>query len=155
MSIKKFGLIKKLLHPLTIIYEPIRIMAMRKEYLISFIIGLFVAASYLPTSYAAESNPLKEGEELYQINCSVCHGDKGDGNTWVSHDLDPAPKNFTDPMVITVMTRKRMRDSIINGRSKTAMQAFKTQLSESEINLIIDYIQTAFMNIDIKPKKKK
>ena len=34
------------------------------------------------------------------------------------------------------------------------MQAFKTQLSESEVNLIIDYIQTAFMKIDVKTKKK-
>lgn len=128
---------------------------MKKEYLISFIIGLFVAAGYLPAPYAAESNPIKEGEELYQKNCSVCHGDKGDGNTWVSHELNPKPKNFTDPLVIKVMTRKRMRDSVINGRQGTAMQAFKTQLSESEINLIIDYIQTAFMKIDIKTKKKK
>ncbi|MFZ3066113.1 MAG: cytochrome c [Nitrospirota bacterium] len=128
---------------------------MRKGYLISFIIGLFVAAGYLPAPYAAESNPIKEGEELYQKNCSVCHGDKGDGNTWVSHELNPKPKNFTDPLVINVMTRKRMRDSVINGRQGTAMQAFKTQLSESEINLIIDYIQTAFMKIDIKTKKKK
>ena len=52
------------------------------------------------------------------------------------------------------MTRKRMRDSVINGRQGTAMQAFKTQLSESEINLIIDYIQTAFMKVDVKTKKK-
>lgn len=140
---------------MTIIYEPIRIKSVRKEYLILFIIGLFVAAGYLPASYAAESNPIKEGEELYQKNCSVCHGDKGDGNTWVSHELNPKPKNFTDPLVITVMTRKRMRDSIINGRSGTAMQAFKTQLSESEVNLIIDYIQTAFMKVDTKTKKKK
>jgi len=140
---------------LTIIYEPIRIKAVGKEYLISFIIGLFVASGYLPASYAAESNPLKEGEELYQKNCSVCHGDKGDGNTWVSHDLDPKPKNFTDPLVITALTRKRMFNSITNGRPGTAMQPFKTQLSESEINLIIDYIQTTFMKVDIKTKKKK
>lgn len=155
MSIKKLGLIKICCTPLTILYEPIRIKAVRREYLILFIIGLFVAASYWPASYAAESNPLKEGEDLYQKNCSVCHGDKGDGNTWVSHDLDPKPKNFTDPLVITVMTKKRMHDSVINGRSGTAMQPFKTQLSESEVNLIIDYIQTAFMKVDIKAKKKK
>lgn len=140
---------------MTIIYELIRIKSVKKKYLISFIIGLFVAAGYCSISYAVESNPIKEGEELYQKNCSVCHGDKGDGNTWVSHDLNPKPKNFTDPAVINVLTRKRMLNSITNGRSGTAMQAFKTQLSESDINLIIDYIQTAFMKADIKTKKKK
>lgn len=127
---------------------------MRKLYLVFFFIFLFLASDNRSIP-AAESNPIKEGEELYQKNCSVCHGDKGDGNTWVSHELNPKPKNFTDPLVINVMTRKRMRDSITNGRSGTAMQPFKSQLSESEINRIIDYIQTAFMKVDLKTKKKK
>lgn len=155
MSIKKFSLTKIYCKPLTIIHGPIRIKAVSKQLLLIFTIGLFWAAGYFSASYAAEPNPIKDGEELYQKNCSVCHGDKGDGNTWVSHELNPKPKNFTDPLVIKTLNRKKMYEAITKGRSGTAMQPFKTQLSEAEINLIIDYIQTAFMKIDIKAKKKK
>jgi len=127
------------------------------RFFIFLIFCLYAAAGYYSISLAAENaDPkLKDGEEFYQKNCSVCHGDKGDANTWVSHDLNPKPKNFTDPLVIKTLNRKKMFDAITKGRPGTAMQPFKTQLSEAEINLIIDYIQTAFMKIDVKAKKKK
>lgn len=149
--------LKNFAPPLTIIFEPIRIKTVRKQLLLFFAIGLFWAVDYHSLPYAAEpANPLlKEGEDLYQKNCSVCHGDKGDGKTWVSNGLNPPPKNFTDPKVIKTLTKKRMIQSITDGREGTPMQPFKTQLSKKEIELVVDYIRAVFMKIDAKAGKKK
>ncbi|MBI3354702.1 MAG: cytochrome c [Nitrospirae bacterium] len=128
---------------------------MFKRFLVFLFIFLLLTAINLLPSHAEELTPLKKGEKLYDSNCAVCHGDKGDGKTWVSEDLNPKPQNFTDPKVIKTLTRKRMIQSITNGREGTAMQPFKTQLLKDEIELIVDYIRAAFMKIDAKPEKKK
>jgi mono/diheme cytochrome c family protein len=119
-----------------------------------FIVLLLTTINLLPSN-AEEKDPLKRGEGLYDANCAVCHGDKGNGKAWVTETLNPKPQDFTDPKTIKTLTRKRMIQSITNGREGTAMQPFKTQLSKDEIELIVDYIRTAFMKIDIKAEKKK
>lgn len=120
--------------------------------------GFLKALTYLDLTekaYAADASSLKKGEVLYQENCSVCHGDKGNGKSWVARDIKPAPKNFTDPAVIKVLSKERMFRSISEGRSGTAMQPFKTQLSKEEINLVIDYIRFAFMNVKAESGTEK
>ena len=97
----------------------------------------------------------RSGEKVYQENCSVCHGDRGNGKTWVSGTLKPPPRNFTDPEVIKVLGRERMFQSISNGRPGTGMQPFKSRLSPDEIEAVIDYIRTDFMKIDVPAEKKK
>lgn len=128
---------------------------MFKRFLFYLFIFLLLTAINLLESHAEELTPLKKGEKLYDSHCAVCHGDKGDGKTWVSETLDPKPQNFTDPKASKTLTKKRMMQSITNGREGTAMQPFKTQLSKDEIELIVDYIRTAFMKVDAKAEKKK
>lgn len=95
------------------------------------------------------------GETLYRTTCSVCHGDKGDANTWVSGSLNPKPKNFTDPEVIKALDRNRMIMSVTNGRPNTAMQPFGKQLSDVQIAAIVDYIRVKLMQVDSGGGKKK
>lgn len=90
-----------------------------------------------------------KGEDLYQTSCSVCHGDKGNADTWVSKTLNPQPRNFTDPEVISSLDREQMFHSIFNGSPDTAMQAFRHQLSEEQIVTIIDYIRSKIMKLDV------
>jgi mono/diheme cytochrome c family protein len=96
----------------------------------------------------SRSNSANIGETIYQANCAVCHGDSGNGQTWVSGTLQPPPRNFTDPDVIQTLTRERMHDSITNGRPGTGMQPWKSRLSEDQIHAVIDYIRATFMKID-------
>jgi len=90
-----------------------------------------------------------KGGDIYQTSCSVCHGDKGNADTWVSKSLTPKPRNFTDSKVIASLSREQMFYSIYNGRPSTAMQPFRHQLSEEQIIAIIDYIRSKFMKIDV------
>src|SRR5262249_51212453 len=116
-------------------------------YLIATI--LFFSLS-LKSASAAENSPssqtqLNEGEKIYLSYCAVCHGDQGNGKTWVSGTLNPPPRNFTDPGVIQFLNRDRMRNSITNGRPGTGMQPWKSRLSSFQIESVIDYIRETFM----------
>ena len=82
---------------------------------------------------------------LYHNYCSVCHGDKGDGRSRAQNSLTPPPRDFTTPDSATQLTRARIINAIQNGRSGTAMVAWKSQLSQKEIEGLADYVRTAFM----------
>jgi len=82
---------------------------------------------------------------LYHNYCSVCHGDKGDGHSRAEHSLTPPPRNFTSPAAAQELTRARMLESVRNGRSGTAMTAWKGQLSGAEIEALVDYVRNTFM----------
>jgi mono/diheme cytochrome c family protein len=94
---------------------------------------------------AAAATPLASGQKIYEENCRVCHGDRGNGATWTNTVLDPAPRNFTAPQSRRILTRKRMLASVTYGRKNTAMMPFATRLSKGEIEAVVDYIRATFM----------
>lgn len=85
------------------------------------------------------------GKKIFTKNCSVCHGDKGDGGRWTT-GLKFPPRNFTasDP---NELTRDRMVIAVTHGRSGTPMAPFKSQLTEQQIEQVVDYIRTSFMGV--------
>lgn len=88
---------------------------------------------------------LAKGKNLYEENCRVCHGDKGNGSTWTKSVLDPSPRNFTAPQSRRILTRKRMLASVTFGRKNTAMMSFSKRMSEQEIGYVVDYVRATFM----------
>lgn len=90
----------------------------------------------------------RPGATIYQSYCSVCHGDKGDGQSRARSGLFPPPRNYTTPEAAAELTRERMIHSVTNGRPGTAMIAWRTELSKEEIDGVVDYIRTAFMRLD-------
>lgn len=83
------------------------------------------------------------GAELFKNTCSVCHGEKGNGAMWGK--LQPPARNFTSPESAAKLSRERMIYSVTYGRGGTAMQPFGTQLSQSDIEAVVDYIRETFM----------
>ncbi|MEO5660027.1 MAG: c-type cytochrome [Polaromonas sp.] len=99
---------------------------------------------------AAGTHTAKSGSEirpavLYHNYCSVCHGDKGDGRSRAQNSLVPPPRDFTSSDAATQLTRARLINGITNGRPGTAMVAWKSQLSQKEIEGLADYLRNAFM----------
>jgi len=82
---------------------------------------------------------------LYHNYCSVCHGDKGDGNSHAKTSLNPPPRNFTLPEVAVSLTRERMLTAVREGIPGTAMAGWKDQLSDAEIGALVDYVRERFM----------
>lgn len=87
-------------------------------------------------------------ELLYHNYCSVCHGDRGDGRSRASNSLVPPPRDFT---TATNLTRETMIAVVTNGKPGTAMTGWTSQLTEKEIESVVDYIRNGFMLAAINP----
>ena len=81
-------------------------------------------------------------EAIYKNNCSVCHGDRGDGRSRASNSLVPPPLNFT---VAGGLTREYMISVVAQGKPGTAMTSWKTRLTPEQIEAVVDYVRTQFM----------
>lgn len=82
---------------------------------------------------------------IYHNYCSVCHGDKGDGKSRAQGSLMPPPRNFTTPEAAVDLTRERMISAVRDGKPGTAMIGWKTQLTQREIEAVVDYVRVNFM----------
>lgn len=101
----------------------------------------------------AGQRPLKGGEidpgVIYHNYCSVCHGDRGDGNSRAKNSLVPPPRDFTKA---GELTRDAMITIITHGKPGTAMTAWSTQLTPKEIEAVADYVRNNFMQVALDPK---
>ena len=86
-----------------------------------------------------------DGKNIYSSSCSVCHGDNGQGAVWGRTSLNPPPVDFSRADPVRQLTRPRMLASVTQGRPGTAMTAFESQLSQAEIEAVVDFIRDTFM----------
>lgn len=85
-----------------------------------------------------------EGERLYQENCAFCHAADGTARNWIGRFLEPHPRDLTSPDAMGSMTRARLHNVIREGLPGTSMPAWKSVLSEQQIQAIIAYLSRAF-----------
>ncbi len=105
-----------------------------------FLRALFVLL-LLPISPGEAASAIR-ADLLYHNYCSVCHGDKGDGNSRARNSLSPSPRDFTHGQQIG---RDAMMQIVANGKPGTAMVGWKTQLSGEEIAAVVDYVRAQFV----------
>lgn len=86
----------------------------------------------------------RRGEKLFQDNCAFCHGGDGTGKNWIGAFLEPHPRDLTSPAAMGAMTRARLKGVIREGLPETSMPAWKSVLSEADIDALADYIGRAF-----------
>ena len=91
---------------------------------------------------AAEQVSQSTAESIYKNNCSVCHGDRGDGRSRASNSLVPPPRNFTQA---GELTREYMISAVTFGKPGTAMTSWKSRLSAPQIEGVVDYVRSQFM----------
>ena len=82
--------------------------------------------------------------QLWQDNCAFCHAADGTGENWIGSFLEPKPRNLADPAFMRHMDRNTLSERIREGIKNTSMPAWKNVLDDSQISLIIDYIDAAF-----------
>ena len=88
---------------------------------------------------------LARAKPLYEINCGICHGNKGDGNGWL---VDEKNKNAVYPNQPALLTNDeftaasegRMYHAIIYG--KNVMGGYADKLSYEERWQVIHYIRS-------------
>ena len=110
------------------------------------LISFFFASQLLNTNPSLNLNT-KLGMKIYAKKCKVCHGIKGNADTFASQVLDPPPRDFTSKKSKSELTEERMIYSATNGRVGTAMMPWKNILSPEEIRAVIRYIRKILMEL--------
>jgi cytochrome c oxidase cbb3-type subunit 3 len=87
----------------------------------------------------------RRGERLYQANCAFCHAADGTGRNWIGSFLDPRPADFTDPAVRARVTGARLREAVREGVPGGSMPAWKSVLSNADIEAVAAYVERAFL----------
>ena len=87
----------------------------------------------------------KQGEGLFQANCTFCHAADGTGQNWIGSFLEPHPRNLTDPTAMHGMTLQRLHDVIADGLEGTTMSAWKHVLRQNQIDAIAAYVMRVFV----------
>jgi mono/diheme cytochrome c family protein len=77
--------------------------------------------------------PEEMGKELFQTNCTQCHGDDGKGGTG---------PNLFENAYIRSHTDEELQGFILEGRKGTAMDGYEGILSQDEIYNLIALLQT-------------
>lgn len=117
---------------------------MKMSYVLALCLALIGCTGYSST-LAAEPSPKPSdlsGELIYKNNCSVCHGDHGDGRSRASNSLVPPPRNFTEA---GELTREYMIHTVTDGKMGTAMTSWKSRLNPQQIEAVVDYTRNKFM----------
>ncbi len=110
---------------------------------------LFVGSA----SFAAEPPSLDysryvEGKFVFERNCLICHGRRGDGTGEMAGAIYPKPHSFREGMFKfrttpfgALPTDDDLRHTIRYGLNGTAMGMF-TRLSDEEISGVIEYVKS-------------
>jgi mono/diheme cytochrome c family protein len=64
--------------------------------LLLFLLGMAFAKNPTPPKRTPEL--LAKGKKLYEQNCSICHGPRGDGKGQLGAALKPTPSDFAQPL---------------------------------------------------------
>ena len=104
-----------------------------------------LAAPPRPTGPVPQQTPAA----LYHNYCSVCHGDKGDGQSRAQGSMKPAPRDFTTPQAAQELTRDRMIAAVKGGVPNTAMVGWKNQMTDDQIAKVVDYVRSTYMRPSI------
>jgi len=87
----------------------------------------------------SDADSIAAGKSVYVAQCVKCHGDAGKGDGPSAKDLDPKPKDLSDPKVAG-QTDGALFWKITTGRKP--MPAFETLISDNDRWNVVNYIRT-------------
>lgn len=104
-----------------------------------------------PTEYADKINPFAgkveaaaEGGQLFQANCSSCHGLQGKGDGVAAASLEPKPANLAAVQrdLSDAYLFWRISEGGVLSPFNSLMPAWKSLLSEEQIWQIVTFLRT-------------
>ncbi len=90
-----------------------------------------IITAYNIVPHPPEPPSIANGEAFYNAQCSLCHGMTGAGDGPVASGLNPAPANFVNPEVSSVLSPFKVYNTLFYGIAGTGMPSFP-KLSEEE-----------------------
>lgn len=76
------------------------------------------------------------GKSIYTSKCAICHGPKGDGNSPIGKTLNVPDFHSAQAQKVT---EDEMKAIVANGKNK--MPAFKDNLTDTQIDQVVDYVR--------------
>ena len=104
------------------------------------VIALLVSIAAARAAAVGEKD-LERGRQIYEQRCLECHGAEGRGDGVKAPFLSPRPGNLVSASVSAKSDRDLLK-VIANGRARTAMPAWKDQLSEDDQQAVLGYIRS-------------
>ncbi len=94
---------------------------------------------------------LANGKKIFENNCAICHGIKGNGDGPMARQFDPSPAVLSDPKLTgDKNTIAYDNFEVINvGIANTAMMGWAGVLTETQIWDVTYYLRT-FSNVNLK-----
>lgn len=109
----------------------------RRQMIVAAVVGWWLAMA-IPGLAAGEAN-LQRGKQVYEKYCLACHGPQGRGDG--ATQFDPPVADLTSSEVLLKPDSRLLR-SMHDGRTNTAMDAWKSTLSDEAIRDVLAYILT-------------
>ncbi|MBL9118234.1 MAG: cytochrome c [Verrucomicrobiaceae bacterium] len=104
--------------------------------------------SHAAEPFELDFNRYLQGKYVYERNCIVCHGARGDGKGEMAANLVPRPRSFREGMFKfrttpagKLPTDDDLRHTIRFGLSGTAMGMF-SQLADEDVEAVIMYVKS-------------
>lgn len=97
---------------------------------------------YLHRSKHPVSGDPEMGKQVYDNNCTICHGPDGRGKGTITKIYDMEPADHTDARSMNRMSNEKIRSIIYDGtKGAKLMPGWKDILSDKEIEDVISYIR--------------
>ncbi|MGE0491777.1 MAG: cytochrome c [Vulcanimicrobiota bacterium] len=91
---------------------------------------------------AASAETVAKGKELFQTNCTTCHGDDAAGNGPAGAALDPPPRNLTLPGEYKYgHLDLAVYRTVKYGSDGTGMVGWDGRMSEDEMWAVVHYVR--------------
>ena len=95
---------------------------------------------------AAETYELRLGRTVYRHYCQTCHGEAGAGDGFNAYNLEPRPRDLTDPAFRAKKSDPELADAIRRGGAGVGlsplMPPYGRTLSERQIGNVLQYVRT-------------
>jgi mono/diheme cytochrome c family protein len=99
-----------------------------------------------PTAPDLPGYEVRLGREVYQHYCQICHGDTGAGDGFNAFNLDPRPRDLSDPDFQKKKTDADLHDAILRGGAGVGlsplMPPWGRTLSARQMDDVILYLRT-------------
>jgi cytochrome c553 len=88
----------------------------------------------------------RQGKQLFEQYCVVCHGQTGEGDGFNAYNLNPRPHSLSDSTYMKALSSETLTETISVGgkgiNKSVLMPAYQNTLSKSQISNLVVYIET-------------
>jgi cytochrome c553 len=88
----------------------------------------------------------RQGKQLFEQYCVVCHGQSGEGDGFNAYNLNPRPHSLSDSIYMRALSSETLKETISFGgkgvNKSVLMPAYQNTLSKTQISNVVVYIET-------------